>query len=257
MDCGYLTKSLCSKGVCLNGRCSLSKGNLTEMICCSHDDCNRDLGDSNYARGDKKNYFDFKDCNVRRCVGGSFNSNGELTVSPTCERKEFCCINQNWENYCNWPGGEALWKRSACDGEFCEVSTWGAIYSYPLRQNHPNLVDVIPRFQFRQNWISLYKKLIIVMLNVENHFNLKNIFVRRSSSIFVEYLNEIETFLKGACQIWNKVSPNCHRPSDVSPFPFDQLQDFQNYHKFAEYNSQLDSIISGEYFDIPICSNTD
>jgi len=102
----------------------------------------------------------------------------------------------------------------------------------------------------------LYKKLIIVFLNVENHFNIKKIFIQRSQSSLVSKLNEIEDFLKSGCSVWKKLDPNCSTPPDVSPFSFNQLQDFINLKKFEEYDHFLESIINGSYFDLPFCPQT-
>jgi len=165
------------------------------------------------------------------------------------------CIYKNWDNYCNWPNGASSWKRSACGGDHCQVSTWGSIYSYPLRHNTPNLDDIVPRFHFRRNWVSLYRKLIIVSLNVHNGFNLKKrIFVREQSEL-INKLEEIETFLKSGCAIWHHINPTCNLPDSITAFPFQNIDDFSEDAKYIEYQRFLDDFLKGHYLDIPICSN--
>jgi len=238
-DCKSSKDTLCDRNYCSNGVCAPTQRNVSTE-CCKNEDCG--------AESDI--------CKQVTCSGGVF-ANGILVESPTCKVAHICCFTPTWDNYCNWPGEGAAWNRIACVGTKCDVLTWGAIYAFPLNNVPPNVELFQPRFYFRESWASLFKKFIIVSLNVLNNYG-------RNSSTEVpeikpglsEQLEAIETYLLSACDVWKKALSTCQPPANVAPSNYTTFDQFYTNPIYTVYNDYLSSIIAGKNISIPLCQSS-
>jgi len=237
-DCKAPNDTLCDRYYCLNGVCTPTTRSVS-VECCSNSECETESDV----------------CKQSVCTGGVF-VNGTLVKSPTCNVSYLCCFQNTWDNYCSWPGQGAAWNRTACVGTKCDVLTWGSIYAYPLNNPPPNVPLFQQRYFFRQNWASLFKKFIIVSLNVDNNYG-------RNSSVDVppirpdltDQLESIENYLLSACDVWKKALSTCQPPANVPPSNYTTFDQFCNNPLYTSYDNYLTSIISGQNITIPLCTS--
>jgi len=236
-DCSTPSDTLCSKFYCLNGVCAPTTSSITTE-CCSNTDCEPDSDM----------------CRKTVCAGGVF-SNGTLIQSPTCQVTTICCLESNYDNFCEWPLQAATWNKSACAGQRCDVLTWGSVYAYPLNTTPPDILLFQPRYYFRQNWASLFKKLIIVELNVMSNYGLNiSVELPEIRNGLTAELDTIETYLLSSCDVWKKALTTCATPAGIPPSNFQNFADFYTDPRYDVYDTYLTSILSGKNISIPLCN---